>query len=68
MMWMLVTVMCMASGPEARCEKHVRPPMQDRADCLALMGPMKEYLEAVAVDTQADLIFLSVRCEPGRDS
>lgn len=67
MMWMLITVMCMSTGPDARCEKHVRPAVPERGECLALIKPLTEYLTATASETGAKLIFLSARCEPGRD-
>jgi hypothetical protein len=67
MMWMLVTVLCMSSGLDARCERHIRPPVHDRAECLALVKPTLVYLSETAEATGGRLIFLSARCEPGVD-
>lgn len=67
MMWMLVAVLCMSSGSDARCERHVRPAVQSADECRDLIAPMAEYLKSVAADTGSALIFLSVQCEPGRD-
>lgn len=66
-MWMLITVICASSGPDAACDRHVRPPVRDRAECVELIEPTLEYLAALAADSGVRVIFLSARCEPGRD-
>lgn len=67
MMWMLVTVICAANGPDAECDRHIRPPVRAYSECRAMMKPTVEYLEGLAVEIGMKVIFLSARCEPGRD-
>ena len=67
-MWMLITVACMSYGPDARCERHVRPSVRNLGECRAMMPAMKAHIETVVSDLDSKLIFLSVRCERGIDS
>jgi hypothetical protein len=67
MMWMLVTVICAASGLDAECDRHIRPAVKDRSECIAMIKPTMDYLTALAEESGVKVIFLSARCEPGRD-
>jgi hypothetical protein len=67
-MWLLIATLCIqTSATDAECRRDVRGPYLDRKACRDLERPLEIYLEGLAADLGAPVLFVKARCEKGDD-
>jgi len=65
-MWLLVTTLCLAVGPDAECRKSARYVHGDLSDCKAVAQAEMRYLAETSA--RVSVLHLSTQCRKGRDT
>jgi len=67
-MFMLFVTLCLQTSPtDAECRPYLRGPYLDQKACRDLERPLEIYLEGLAADLGAPVLFVKARCEKGDD-
>ena len=63
-MWLLLSTICIVTSPlTVECRHEAARPVEDRAECVAMIAPLRDYIKEVS--TGLPVVFIGVGCKYG---